>query len=57
MTATQELESQEVTAWNAYLDHSRKCSACATFYAYCDIAAVLLSNVRELRDAIGWGPR
>ncbi|MCI3225217.1 hypothetical protein [Streptomyces sp. NP-1717] len=57
MTATQELESQEVTAWNAYLDHSRKCSACAATYAYCDIAAVLLSNVRELRDAIGWGPR
>ncbi|MFF2189170.1 hypothetical protein [Streptomyces sp. NPDC058155] len=57
MTAPQELESEEVTAWNAYLNHSGKCSACATAYAYCGIAAVLLSNVRELRDAIGWGPR
>lgn len=57
MMATQELESQEATTWNTFLDHSRNCTACATTYTYCSTAAVLLTNVRELRDAIGWGPR
>lgn len=57
MTAVQELEKREVTAWREFLDHSRDCTACPTTYTYCSTAAALLTNVRELRDAIGWGPR
>ncbi|MET4923696.1 hypothetical protein P3L51_15255 [Streptomyces sp. PSRA5] len=56
MTVVQKLEIQEEKAWNAYLDHSRTCSACVTFYAYCPVAAGLLKTVRDFRDAIGWGP-
>ncbi|MFE4611545.1 hypothetical protein ACFRK5_24845 [Streptomyces niveus] len=57
MTATQQLESDEEQAWNAYLNHSGKCTDCATFHAYCGIATRLLKIVRDLRDEIGWGPR
>ncbi|QHY95720.1 hypothetical protein SSPS47_11380 [Streptomyces sp. S4.7] len=57
MTALQELEVQEEKAWSAYLNHSGKCTDCATFYAYCGIATRLLRTVRDLRDEIGWGPR
>ncbi|GGJ97847.1 hypothetical protein GCM10011583_31650 [Streptomyces camponoticapitis] len=57
MTAAPTLESQEETAWDAYLAHSGKCTDCATFHAYCGMATRLLKTVRELRDEIGWGPR
>lgn len=57
MTLVQELEAQEEKAWNTYLGHSQNCSSCATLYAYCAVAAELLRTVRDLRDAIGWGPR
>lgn len=57
MAAVQELEKREATTWRKFLDHSRDCTACPTTYTYCPTAATLLTNVRELRDAIGWGPR
>lgn len=57
MTAAQQLESDEQEAWQTYLDHARGCADCAAWYAFCEIAAGLLSRVRDLRDEIGRGPR
>lgn len=57
MSVFEDLETQEEKAWNAYLNHSGKCTDCATFYAHCGIATRLIEVVRKLRDEIGWGPR